>query len=43
MLVTNLSPGMINAGEKPLMQVTNLSPGIIYAGEKPQTRYHLCR
>ena len=45
MLVTNLTPGIINAGDKPLhqvslMQVTNLTPGIINAVHKPNTRYH---
>ena len=43
MLVTNLTPGIINAGEKPitrLMLVTNLTPGIINAGDKPYIRYH---
>ena len=33
MFLTNLTPGTINAGEKPL------SPGIINAGDKPHIRY----
>ena len=48
MLVTNLTPGTINAGYKsqtqvPLMLVTNLTPGTINAGDKSHTRYHKCR
>ena len=39
MQVTNLAPGILNAGDKQLLQVTNHSPGIIYAGNKPHTRY----
>ena len=40
MLLTNLILGILNAGDKPLLQVTNFTLGIINAGDKPLTRYH---
>ena len=40
MQVTNLTPGILNAGDKPLLQVTNLTLGSINVGGKPLTRYH---
>ena len=39
MQVTNLTPGIINGDDKPLMRATNLTSGLINVVEKPHPRY----